>query len=250
METHISVLNKHNLIGAFKCDKCSKVFSTEDYLNAHIRRRHSEEDSQMNDSETDKLQSEIKQLKERLNSAEKMLQEKAVVESENPQKNGNDDIVAEIQEKFNSFKEQVENEIANLQLEKTFYEEKYGKMFDLVVQSKNNRFENNGDKSFMKNANEKIENSTQTLSISIENITVENCTQTEQTKKNMQMETVQNVSIPDQDNISDTQEYINDRIEEKINDFGETIDSKVIQVISMEVLNQNNSSRKLKSYFE
>ncbi|CAH2013409.1 unnamed protein product [Acanthoscelides obtectus] len=140
LEAHLMQIQKHAVTATFKCDKCLKVFLSENYLNSHIKRRHSD-DSKMSVNadkpcETDQLQSEIKELKERLNATEKILKDKSaqVEMKENQQKN---DEVREIYAKFEKFKEQVENEISTLQTEKKFYEDKYNRLFDLVMQTKN-----------------------------------------------------------------------------------------------------------------
>ncbi|KAJ8935071.1 hypothetical protein NQ314_013016 [Rhamnusium bicolor] len=137
LENHISSVTKHNnLLTTFKCDICQKAFSTEEYLNSHIKRRHSDEAKEATNAETDKLHSEIKQLKDRLNVTEKLLQDRDE-KPENKHSDFNVDEnkikVNEIQERFEKFKEKVENDIRILQIEKNFYEEKYGKLFDVVL---------------------------------------------------------------------------------------------------------------------
>ncbi|KAJ8979526.1 hypothetical protein NQ317_017674 [Molorchus minor] len=70
LENHLSALTKQgHLATSFTCDKCSKVFSTEEYLLSHIKRRHNDENKSFKGADTDLLQSEIKELKERLNVA-------------------------------------------------------------------------------------------------------------------------------------------------------------------------------------
>ncbi|XP_018561298.1 zinc finger protein DZIP1 [Anoplophora glabripennis] len=239
LETHISALTKHSCVATFKCDKCPKAFSSEEYLNSHIKRRHNDENRTSTNAETDQLQSEIKQLKERLNITEKLLQEKdeqtqnvKLKENENENKLK----VIEILEKFEKFKDKVEYDIKMLQIEKNFYEEKYSKLFDVVLES--NKKENvntessqqprsvskdqiqQQEKSFLEHIVDKIETTTQTEK---ENIPT----------KNLQIETVHNKNIfefKDMDKDSDStleKNNIQDTIEQKITQFEEQLESKI-----------------------
>nr|CAI5830009.1 unnamed protein product [Callosobruchus analis] len=133
-------LQSYKTTSAFRCDKCLKAFLTEDYLNSHIKRRHNDSDKTPNKGdkipETNQLQSEIKELKERLNTTEKMLKAKIDL-AEMKENKGKDPEVQEIYNKFEHFKEQVENEISALLKQKAFYEEKYNRLFEVVFQMKN-----------------------------------------------------------------------------------------------------------------
>ncbi|XP_019869788.2 cilium assembly protein DZIP1L isoform X3 [Aethina tumida] len=121
-----------------KCPKCSKMFTSELYLNSHLKRRHNLCDDNSSQSEADKLQSEIKQLKERINNTEKLIQDKNAIEEKSLQKDKEKQEemkIKEIQENFDRFRNQVENELKILQMQKSFYEEKYGKLIDVVSDS-------------------------------------------------------------------------------------------------------------------
>lgn len=237
LETHISALTKHSCVATFKCSKCPKAFSSEEYLNSHIKRRHSNENSTSANAETDQLHSEIKQLKERLNIAEKLLQEKDEKVQNvklNDNENENKQKVNEILEKFEKFKDKVENDIKMLQAEKNFYEEKYSKLFDVVLESSKKESVNtepvqqpqlvsNGqiqqENDFIGNV-DKIETTTQT-----EKETVPT--------KNLQIETVHNKNVfefQDVDKDSDSahdKNNIRDTIEQKITQFEEQLELKV-----------------------
>ncbi|VEN53596.1 unnamed protein product, partial [Callosobruchus maculatus] len=133
-------IQRYKTTSAFRCDKCMKAFITEDYLISHIKRRHNDPDKTPikgeKTPETDQLQSEIKELKERLNATEKMLKDKTD-HAEMKENKGIGSEVQEIYNKFEKFKEQVENEITALLKQKTFYEEKYNRLFEVVFQMKN-----------------------------------------------------------------------------------------------------------------
>nr|CAH7737657.1 unnamed protein product [Callosobruchus chinensis] len=144
LKSYIQVLENQlqslKTTSAFRCDKCVKAFLNEDYLNSHIKRRHNDISKTPNNGdktpETDQMQSEIKELKERLNATEKMLKDKTD-HADMKENKGNDQEVREIYNKFEKFKEQVENEIAALLKQKAFYEEKYNRLFEVVFQMKN-----------------------------------------------------------------------------------------------------------------
>lgn len=239
LETHISALTKQSYVTTFKCEKCHKAFSSEEYLNSHIKRRHSNENKTSTNIETDQLQSEIKQLKERLNIAEKLLQEKddktqnmRLDETENENKLK----VNEILEKFEDFKDKVENDFKMLQMEKNFYEEKYSRLFDVVLES--NKRENVNIESLpQQSVSKEVESQEKNPVEDIIN-KIETTTQTEQEDvhvKNLQIETVHDKNVfdfKDKDDYSDSarrRNNIQDTIEQKINEFEEQIELKVYQ---------------------
>lgn len=146
----------------FQCNECPKAFSTEEYLLAHIKRRH---DSFTNigvsgtsfQAETDKLQLEIKALKERLNNTEKYIQhddqqetsKEKLKKSDHSVKPHENNLLSDLQHKFEILKVHVDNELRILQTQK-FDEQKYEKWFETFLnklellynrpgQSKNNR---------------------------------------------------------------------------------------------------------------
>lgn len=128
-------LRQEFLTTVFKCEKCEKAFSSENYLNSHIKRKHNGEIFSATGND-DKLQSEIKELKERLNSTDKLLQQIHISEPQVEKNKTNEHVLTNLEKKFSSFREHVENEIASLHLEKNMYEEKYTKLFDLMLKSK------------------------------------------------------------------------------------------------------------------
>ncbi|XP_066256913.1 cilium assembly protein DZIP1L isoform X2 [Euwallacea similis] len=142
LESHIATLTRQQFLTTFKCPTCLKAFSSEEYLNAHVKRRHT--DAANNYSETDRLNTEIKELKERLNNTERLLQNKN--ESNNEEKNewevngdnNNKSKLIEVVEKFEAFKNEVNSELKELRISKSFYDENYGKLFDKVMQIKEN----------------------------------------------------------------------------------------------------------------
>ncbi|KAJ8951822.1 hypothetical protein NQ318_019796 [Aromia moschata] len=236
LENHVTTLTKqNNLIATFKCEKCSKAFSTEEYLYSHIKRRHTEENRASTNTETDTLQSEIKELKERLNTTEKLLQEK----EENMEKaitNLNADEskirVDEIQEKFEKFREKVENDLKILQIQKNFYEDKYSKLFDLVIQSNNKE---NIDSNIVP---PKLEPPKEEANNFSENVTekMENTTQTDPERKatkELQIETVQDRNIfhikdtDSTESLLGNKENFEETIEKKMHMFEENLESKI-----------------------
>lgn len=115
-------------VETFKCEHCSKLFATEEFLLAHFKRRHEISPLQ---EQTNKLQSEIKELKERLNSTEKFtLPEKETVQE--PQNLDNHKEVSELQQKVEMLRIHVESELRLLQTQKNF-QEKYEKWFEQVL---------------------------------------------------------------------------------------------------------------------
>ncbi|XP_019773430.2 cilium assembly protein DZIP1L [Dendroctonus ponderosae] len=136
LQGHVDTLTRQQIYATFKCNSCAKIFSSEDHLNAHIKRRHSGNDHY--NSETEKLNMEIKELKERLNNTEKLFKDK---EQESPKKTEpNNDVkkMSEVLEKFEKFKNQVDEELKELRMQKAIYEENYGKLFEIAIQNKEN----------------------------------------------------------------------------------------------------------------
>jgi zinc finger protein DZIP1 len=122
--------------GIYPCKKCTKNFETNELLQAHMERKHASEckDKDLNLINTIKLELEIKQLKERLNTAEKKLIEAntcAKMECETCLKNKarvfksigiqinyeekekNDKEKEEIDEKLNAFDKNIKEFIEN-----------------------------------------------------------------------------------------------------------------------------------------
>nr|XP_022914264.1 zinc finger protein DZIP1L [Onthophagus taurus] len=121
----------------FKCPTCLKVFVTEEYLLSHIKRRHETVSFQL---ETDKLQLEIKELKERLNTTEKYIKSdnnlKITEKLENIPDN-NQPVVNEKLErvdllltKFEELKQFVEKELSLLKAENN--NDKYERWLETV----------------------------------------------------------------------------------------------------------------------
>ncbi|XP_017786327.1 PREDICTED: zinc finger protein Dzip1 [Nicrophorus vespilloides] len=113
----------------FKCDECPKVFYSEDYLNAHIKRRHNNFDLQ---TESEKLQLEIKELKQRLNNTEKNVIQDTKKNENLPEKEPNNDLVfrseEQMQEKFEQLKDYINKELGSLK-DENFYSKIYQKCF-------------------------------------------------------------------------------------------------------------------------
>ncbi|XP_050309490.1 cilium assembly protein DZIP1 isoform X2 [Anthonomus grandis grandis] len=140
LESHLDTISKQHALSTYKCTSCYKAFSSEEYLKSHIKRRHENQNTQIYNAETDKLNSEIKELKERLNAAEKLLKEK---NEQMPEKNmfemdNTSSKVSELLDKFEQFKHQVDTEMKDLKLQKSFYEQNYAKLFELAIQNKEN----------------------------------------------------------------------------------------------------------------
>lgn len=212
--------SKREFLTVYRCDKCDKAFSTENYLNSHIKRRHTDENVISNNNE-DKLQSEIKELKERLNSTDKLLQQINVSDPPVQKNNAGQNPVTELEAKFSSFREQVENEISSLHFEKNMYEEKYNKLFDLKLQ-------------FNQSGNLVLENvgtmTSDTFDISATKVHAS--TQTAQLRQNdLKQETVQILSLNNSQEISqglyESPHDNHDRLEEKLTTLSEDIDNKV-----------------------
>lgn len=184
------------------------MFSTQEFLTAHLKRRHN---SERITAESDSLQSEVKRLKERLNETEKYLKEKSEkteVYKPLPAYNDINEQVLEIQNKFENFKKMVESDIANIQAEKKGYEEKYSSLLDIVVQ--------NVKKDSGSPSRENIRTTKECFDMT---------TQTETGRKlNAENTHDKNVyvcaeAVKDADG--------NEKIGEKINEIGTTIESKV-----------------------
>ncbi|XP_018320476.1 zinc finger protein DZIP1 [Agrilus planipennis] len=124
---------------AFQCSLCCKVFATREFLEAHNKRRHQELNSTSAfQQETDKLQTEIKQLKERLNTTEKLVHKNDYPKRELLSPNEisiNDDkkLINELQQKFELLKVYVEGELKTLQFQSSD-QSKYEKWFEVFLQ--------------------------------------------------------------------------------------------------------------------
>lgn len=121
-------------IATFRCEHCGKAFATDDYLQAHIKRRHELSNNSAYQEETNKLQLEIKELKERLNITEKLLtlREQNNEKDVDTTKESNWSKLEELQEKFDVLKMHVENELKLLHTQKE-YQEKYEKLFEATI---------------------------------------------------------------------------------------------------------------------
>ncbi|KAJ8916183.1 hypothetical protein NQ315_016322 [Exocentrus adspersus] len=243
LEEHVSALTKQSLVTTFKCGKCPKVFSSEEYLISHAKRRHSlNNDTKIStNTDTDQLQSEIKQLKERLNITEKLLQEKEKKERDIrdivKESDENKVRAEEILEKFEKFRDKVENDLKMLQVEKNFYEEKYSRLFDIVFEL------NKKD-----NANVEVEKQQQQLpkksqilrEIAVETITenkVESTTQTEKENipsRRIQLErAVHNKNFYEFKDVDvDLENKAEDTFEQKISQFEEQMELKISSGLS------------------
>lgn len=132
---------ENTAVPSFRCSVCCKVFVSEEFLVAHFKRRH-EVDTNPFQTETDRLQLEIKELKERLNSTEKYIQSDSNLKAE-PKRvevTPNNDAVIEnvtyvddLKEKFDHLKRYIEQELTVLRQEK-HYQEKYEKWFEMLFQ--------------------------------------------------------------------------------------------------------------------
>ncbi|CAG9823675.1 unnamed protein product [Phaedon cochleariae] len=229
LETHLSATT-NNLISTFRCEKCPKVFSSQNYLTSHFKRRHDEENIKEN-LETAKLYSELTELREKVNLAEKTIKEKAdEPESEKlrMEESSSSKFIDEIQKNFVTFREQVEHKIEHLQSEKQFFNEKYDKLFDVLLQYKNKEVEQK-DK-------ERIEENKYKEESSKNEGIAEHGTQTEDINKfsNLQIQTIDHVntiSIEEtvtEENIATNEEHnTNYIVDQKINALGEDIENKI-----------------------
>lgn len=126
----------------FKCPQCNKLFSTEEFLNSHIKRRHSASvplDEQK--LETDKLHLEIKELKGRLNSAEKMFQQEQSLNG-SPAKELDTKKIDELMQKFEELRLHVQSELKIIQSQHSL-ETKYEKLFEVFSNQKLQQKEEN-----------------------------------------------------------------------------------------------------------
>ncbi|CAH1368438.1 unnamed protein product [Tenebrio molitor] len=130
LKEHIAILMREiDEKTTFKCEQCSKIFSSQEFLNSHIKRRH----SFVEEAEADKLQMEIKELKGRLNSAEKMIQKEQNHEVDtNVSKEVESKKIEELQQKFEDLRLQVQSELKILQAQNNF-QEKYEKLFEKMT---------------------------------------------------------------------------------------------------------------------
>lgn len=125
-------------VATFRCEQCGKAFATEDYLAAHTKRRHdlSSSSASAYQDETNKLQLEIKELKERLNTTEKLIThherqtEEKGVDTARTQPDCSK--LEELQAKFEVLKTHVEAELKLLHARKEF-QEKYEKLFEATI---------------------------------------------------------------------------------------------------------------------
>lgn len=133
--------SQHNVVQnepIFQCADCPKAFRTENYLVAHVQRRHTLDNDKTTpfQSETHKLQLEIKELKERLNSTEKLICTNELPKQEhlniNKANNRSDYSVADLQHKFELLKQHVENELKLLQAQK-YDQDKYERWFESLL---------------------------------------------------------------------------------------------------------------------
>lgn len=234
-ETQLPFNSRREILTAvYRCDRCDKAFSAENYLNSHIKRRHNNGENVIsNEDNDDKLQSEIKELKERLNSTDKLLQEIHASESPVYKKVTDSNQLSDLEHKFCSFREQIENEIATLHFEKNMYEEKYTKLFDLILQSKekaNIIMESQAtmtENIFTSNTKEVPKSDPQP-----KNISVENCTQTEDVMvKSLNGETEHRLLIDNSEdsrsNIKSTTSDTDKKIENAQKKLSEDIENKV-----------------------
>lgn len=124
-------------IVTFRCEHCGKAFATDDYLQSHIKRRHEITNNNNNSAyqeETNRLQLEIKELKERLNTTEKLIthHEPTNEKDVDTTKETNWSKLEELQQKFDILKTHVENELKLLHTQKEFHE-KYEKLFEATI---------------------------------------------------------------------------------------------------------------------
>lgn len=171
-------------------------------------------------------------MKERLNSTDKLLQKIHVTEQPVDNKNSEQPLLSELERKFRSFREQVENDIASLHLEKNMYEEKYTKLFDVILQSKKRPdiiLENTGTMTSDECTNlvKTVEDTPKT-----EKSTVDGATQTGQVKPNkLEQNTVQRLSIEAFQDSPSHEKDLNldttDKLEQKLSTLSGEIENKV-----------------------
>lgn len=119
-------------VATFRCNECSKAFAAEEYLFAHVKRRH-ETSNTAYQEETNKLQLEIKELKERLNITERLVQQEQTNEKDvDVSKALSYSKLEELQQKFEILRTHVENELKLLHTQKEF-QEKYEKLFEVTI---------------------------------------------------------------------------------------------------------------------
>uniref|UniRef100_A0A6P7GRQ8 Zinc finger protein Dzip1 n=1 Tax=Diabrotica virgifera virgifera TaxID=50390 RepID=A0A6P7GRQ8_DIAVI len=226
LESHIS--SSRNVTARYPCETCSKMFSSEDYLNSHVKRRHSTPENKNVQTEAEKLHSEIKELKERLNTTEKFIQEKPSprdaenfkeVSTETEGKTAK--LVCEIQESFEKFRDQVEDKMNSLQTEKNFFTDKYDKLFDVVLHYKNKEKEEGDQDS--KNVEKPVMEGPR-----IEDSSTQ--TEHEKTEKILEIQTFQhdNTYHVAETVVSEKAvEDIDHKLEKKLINFEESIESKI-----------------------
>lgn len=122
---------KGEMNAIFKCNKCSKAFSTEAYLSAHIDRRHTNISGENLGLD---IEMEIKEIKEKLNNTEKLIKKEELSPKLEDTLNKNYNKVSELLLKFDSLRSQVENDFKMLHTQKDF-EEKYLKIFQSALEN-------------------------------------------------------------------------------------------------------------------
>ncbi|KAK9870563.1 hypothetical protein WA026_008123 [Henosepilachna vigintioctopunctata] len=129
-DTLLEKLKTKHTSCSFKCTKCSKAFSSEEYLKAHMQRRHFDT-ADIGNSELD-VEMEIKEIKQKLNNTEKLMKNEELNPKLEDTLNKNYSKVSELLLKFESLKIQVESEFKVLQTQKDF-EDKYSKIFQNIL---------------------------------------------------------------------------------------------------------------------
>ncbi|XP_030757996.1 zinc finger protein DZIP1 [Sitophilus oryzae] len=135
LKEQLKVLIKQQSILTFKCNICLKVFSAEEYLNSHMQRKHGNVNTKQSNFHTDKIDLEIKELKERLNTTEKLLEEKNSQHQQTSKYSENDFLKI-----FEKFREQIIIEFQDLKMQKDSYEENINQILDTLLNK--NLFEN------------------------------------------------------------------------------------------------------------
>lgn len=187
----------------FQCTECTKAFCAEEYLLAHVQRRHNPNNDNVTPTpfqvEAHKLQLEIKELKERLNTTEKQIY------SDIP-KPANDHPVADLQQKFELLKQHVEDELKLLQAQK-YDQSKYERWFESLL----DRFGQRQEQALVPSGNEKVDGATQT---DVEVVVCKNC---------LSDKREQNEGSGDAGVLNELREDIHDRLEK----FEEALDARV-----------------------